>query len=84
MSTIGPRWPPENSSLSNDAVSITCAFEGSSTSESEFLGKKEEINRLTDTHFGHSLHVTVSAMSDDNQIVGLGIGIRRAKTAVGT
>jgi hypothetical protein len=44
--------------------------------------KKEEINRPTYTHFSHSLDIIVSAMGDDNQVVGLGIRIGRAKTAV--
>lgn len=40
-STIGPRWPPENNSRSKDAVSITCTFEGSSSSASDLENKKE-------------------------------------------
>jgi len=46
--------------------------------------KRKQTKRLTYTHFGHPLEVTVSAMGDDNQVVGPCVRIRRAEAAAGT
>lgn len=61
-----------------------CTFEGSSSSLSDFENRSVGSKGLTYTHFSHALEITVSAMSDNNQVVGLGVRIGRAETAVGT
>ena len=47
-------------------------------------GKKVEIKLLTYTHFSHPLDVIVSAVGNDDQVVGFRIRIRRTKATVWT
>lgn len=39
------------------------------------------LERRTYAHFSHALDIPVSTVSDDNQIIRPGVGIRRAETA---
>jgi len=63
---------------------MICIFEGSSSSLSGFESNSVGLKRLTDTHFCHALEIIVSAMGDDDQVVGLSVRIGGAEAAVGT